>query len=268
MNCRSVGIFDSGFGGLSILAALHDLVPTESLVYFGDTKRYPYGPKPQEMVRRFSVEISRYLVREFDVKMIVVACNTASAAALSHLREVMDVPVVGVIEAGVRAAKAVSNRQSIGVMGTVGTIASGEYQRRFQGENLSVVYQSCPGLVEFVEKGETYSDQVLVLLRVLLEQFYSAKVDTVLLACTHYPFLSRAISDVLGREVVLVSSAEETAFEVSAMLSEESLECESGYEGSITYVSTGDPGVFADVGSQISAMRIDGVRHVDLEDLC
>ncbi len=267
MNCGSVGVFDSGFGGLSILSALHDLVPHENLVYFGDTQRYPYGPQPQEQVREFASQISQFLVEDYDVKMVVVACNTASAAALSFLRESIPVPVVGVIDAGVRAAKTITKKRSVGVMATVGTIASGTYQNSFVEENLTVTYQSCPGLVEFVERGETYSDEILVLLRALLEPIIRSKVDTVLLACTHYPFLSRAISDVVGRDVFLVSSAEETAFEVSTMLGEECLECERENMGSIQYVSTGDPDIFSRLGSKLSGLAIDSVRHVGVEYL-
>lgn len=262
-----MGVFDSGFGGLSILSALHDLVPHENLVYFGDTQRYPYGPRPQEQVREFASQISQFLVEDYDVKMVVVACNTASAAALSFLRESIPVPVVGVIDAGVRAAKTITKKRSVGVMATVGTIASGTYQNSFVEENLTVTYQSCPGLVEFVERGETYSDEILVLLRALLEPIIRSKVDTVLLACTHYPFLSRAISDVVGRDVFLVSSAEETAFEVSTMLGEECLECERENMGSIQYVSTGDPDIFSRLGSKLSGLAIDSVRHVGVEYL-
>ncbi len=267
VNCGSVGIFDSGFGGLSILSALNDLVPQEDLIYFGDTQRYPYGPRSLDDVKEFASQISWFLVKEYDVKMVVVACNTASAAALNHLRESIPVPVVGVIDAGVRAAQAVTVNRSIGVIATVGTVSSGAYQRRFGQDDLLVTYQSCPGLVEFVERGETYSEEVLILLRALLEPVIRSRADTVLLACTHYPFLSRAISDVVGREVFLVSSAEETAFEVSTMLGGESLECERDDTGSIRYVTTGDPFTFMKLGSQLSGLTIDSVRHVDVEYL-
>ncbi len=152
-------------------------------------------------------------------------------------------------------------------MATVGTVASGAYQRCFSRDDLLVIYQSCPGLVEFVERGETYSEEVLILLRALLEPIIRSRVDTVLLACTHYPFLSRAISDVVGRDVCLVSSAEETAFEVSTMLGGESRECDRDGTGSIRYVSTGDSLAFSQLGSQLSGLAIESVRHVDVEYL-
>src|SRR5947209_10386656 len=202
-----------------------DLLPGEDLVYVGDTGRYPYGPRPLDEVRDFAREITRVLVDRFDVKMVVIACNTASAAALDLLRFEHDVPLVGVIDPGVRAAVKATVNGRIGVIGTVGTIGSGAYQRTVRSLRAPVVLTcaACPGFVEFVERGETETEQVHVLAERLLAPMKDAGVDTLLLGCTHYPFLARTISDVMGRDVVLVSSADETAFEVRGILEDAGL---------------------------------------------
>jgi len=216
---RPIGVFDSGLGGLTVARALLDLLPGEHVVYFGDTGRFPYGPKPAEDVLKYSLEIVDVLL-DRAVKMIVIACNSASAAALDQLRDRLDVPVVGVIEPGLRAAARVTRSGRIGVIGTVGTIASGAYQRagaRIDAE-LELTCAACPGFVEFVEQGDVDSDQVHVLAERLLAPVREAAVDTLVLGCTHYPLLARTIADVMGPDVVLVSSADETAFEVRATL--------------------------------------------------
>lgn len=217
---RPIGMFDSGFGGLTVARAAIDLLPAEKLVYIGDTGRYPYGPRPLDEVRGFAHQITGQLVDEHDVKLVVVACNTASAAALEDLQAVTPVPVVGVIEPGVRSLVAATRTGRVGVIGTVGTMASGAYQRAVAAreERVELSCAACPGFVEFVEKGELDSDQVHVLAERLLAPLCDAKIDTLLLGCTHYPFLARTIGDVMGRDVVLVSSADETAFEVRRLI--------------------------------------------------
>ena len=249
-------MFDSGFGGLTVARALIDLLPDEDVVYFGDTGRYPYGPRPLDEVRAFSRQITRLLVERHDVKMIVVACNTASAAALELLQFHHDVPVVGVIDPGVRAAVSATRNGRVGVIGTVGTIGSGAYQRSFRSLSPAsrVVCAACPGFVEFVERGETRTEQVHVLAERLLSPLQAAGVDTLLLGCTHYPFLARTLGDVMGREVVLVSSADETAFEVRSILGETGTGRRSGAEsgkGRHTFVSSGDVEWFRRLGSQL-----------------
>jgi glutamate racemase len=260
-------MFDSGFGGLTVARALIDLAPHEELVYVGDTGRYPYGPRELDEVRSFAVQIARWLVDEIDVKLIVVACNTASAAALDSLRALLPVPVVGVIDPGVRAlAKATRNRR-VGVVGTVGTIRSGAYQRAIDAlpVPLELVPASCPGFVEFVERGETRSDQVAVLAERLLAPVREAGVDALLLGCTHYPFLARTIADVMGRDVVLVSSADETAFEVRAILdaaeaSGVGLARGDDRPGPLRVFSSGDVAWFRTVGSRLFGEELGEVQ--------
>jgi glutamate racemase len=216
MTDQPIGVFDSGLGGLTVLRALIDLLPDERIVYFGDTGRFPYGPKPQDEVLAHALEITDVLL-ERDVKALVIACNSAASAALDTLRARLDIPVIGVIEPGLRAAMRVSRSGRIGVIGTVGTIASGAYQR-LAAETVDLTCAACPGFVEFVEAGDVHSDQVYVLAERLLAPVRDADVDTLVLGCTHYPLLARTIGDVMGRDVVLVSSADETAFAVRDLL--------------------------------------------------
>lgn len=223
MSDQPIGVFDSGLGGLTVLRALIDLLPDERVVYFGDTGRFPYGSKPADEVLSHALQITDVLL-ERDVKLLVVACNSAAAAALDTLQAKLDIPVIGVIEPGLRAAARVTRSGRIGVIGTVGTVASGAYQRLAgdlvveHGGEVDLTCAACPGFVEFVESGDVDSDQVHVLAERLLAPVRDATVDTLVLGCTHYPLLARTIGDVMGRGVVLVSSADETAFAVRDLL--------------------------------------------------
>jgi glutamate racemase len=260
---RAIGMFDSGFGGLTVARAFIDLLPDEHLVYVGDTGRYPYGPRPLDEVREYACQVTDLLVERFDVKMVVVACNTAAAAALDLLRFLHDVPVVGVIDPGVRAAVSATRNGRIGVIGTTGTVASGAYQRAVHTRRAPVTLTcaACPGFVEFVERGEVTGEQVQILAERLLAPVRAAAVDTLLLGCTHYPFLARTISDVMGRDVVLVSSADETAFEVRAILEETGLGRRSGQgKGTHTFVSSGDVGLFRELGSRLLGPELADVQ--------
>ena len=261
MDDRAIGIFDSGFGGLTVARAVIDLLPNEDLVYIGDTGRYPYGPKPLQDVRRFSRQIASKLIREHDVKMIVVACNTAAAAGLDGLGPV---PVLSVVEPGLRAALRATESGRLGVIGTVGTISSGAYQKALAniqpGGGSQLVCAACPGFVEFVERGETDSDQVYVLAERLLAPIKDAKVDTLLLGCTHYPFLARTISDVVGRDVVLGSSADETAFELKELLSTGDMAGRADRRGLHTWISSGDIATFRTLGRRLMGPEIEKVE--------
>lgn len=265
MDRRAIGVFDSGFGGLTVARALIDLLPHEDLVYLGDTGRYPYGPRDLAEVRDFAVQITEHLVAEHDVKMVIVACNTAAAAALDELEDRHPaIPVIGVIESGVRSLVSATRNGNVGVIGTVGTIGSGAYQRSVHDAEADVklTCAACPGFVEFVERGDTDSDQVYVLAERLLAPLVDAQIDTLLLGCTHYPFLARTISDVMGRDVVLVSSADETAFSVRQILETSELahpERPAG-EAQHRFTSSGDVALFRDLGSQLLGPELD---HVD-----
>jgi glutamate racemase len=262
---RPVGMFDSGFGGLTVARAFIDLLPAERLVYLGDTGRYPYGPRSLDEVRDFALQISRWLVDRHDVKMVIVACNTASAAALDDLGEALPVPVVGVIEPGVRSLVLASRSGRAAVIGTVGTIASGAYQHAVAqlAPGLSLTCAACPGFVEFVERGETRSEQVHVLAERLLAPVMAAGVDALLLGCTHYPFLARTISDVVGRDVVLVSSADETAFMVRSMLEGSDLARDPDLRpGWHRWYSSGDVAAFLELGRRLLGPELDDASAV------
>jgi glutamate racemase len=258
-------MFDSGFGGLTVARALIDLLPGEDLVYVGDTARYPYGPRSLDEVREYSRQIAGFLVEQHDVKLVIVACNTASAAALDDLRVTFDVPVVGVIEPGVRSLVAATRNGQVGVIGTVGTVGSGAYQRAVHEAHggVKLTCAACPGFVEFVERGETGSDQVHILAERLLAPMQDAGIDTLLLGCTHYPFLARTINDVLGRDVVLVDSADETAFSVSGMLDDLALRPpDAATPVTRRWYSSGDVDWFRRLGSQLLGPELDLVEAI------
>lgn len=257
-------MFDSGFGGLTVARALIDLAPQEQIVYFGDTGRYPYGSRDPDEVRIFSTEIVQHLIEVEKVKMVVIACNTAASVALEELAAKASVPIIGVIEPGLRAALSATRNGRVGVIGTVGTIGSGAYQ--LLGEQLGIGAQlfcaACPGFVEFVERGEFLSDQVHVLAQRLLSPLREAQVDTLLLGCTHYPFLARTIADVMGREVVLVSSADETAFDVRRILSASGLERVPDLAVRHRFYSSGDVDWFVSMGQRLLGPELVTAGHL------
>ena len=248
-----IGMFDSGFGGLTVARALIDLMPQENLVYIGDTGRYPYGNKPADEVRGYAKELAWSLVSEYGAKMIVVACNTAASVALDELVDELPVPVIGVIDPGARALVRVTRNNKVGVIGTVGTISSGAYVQaiRTTGASVALTSAACPGFVEFVERDQTTGDEVMVLAERLLAPVRDAGVDSLLLGCTHYPYLSRVISDVMGPNVVLVSSADETAFVVKQELEATQLMRAGATTGEHKFLSSGDIAWFAQLGRRL-----------------
>jgi len=277
MDDRPIGMFDSGFGGLTVARALIDLLPSEDLVYVGDTGRYPYGPRSLDEVRLFATQLTRKLVEDHAVKLVVVACNNATAAALEHLRYEFDVPLVGVIDPGLRALLSVTRTGRVGVIGTVGTIESGAYQRALKrrwvaasGPPTKLTCAACPGFVELVERGETGGDEAIALAERLLAPVVAAGVDSLLLGCTHYPYLARTIGEVMGPQVVLVSSAEETAFEIRGILSETGLgrrrtisngSSADSFKGSHRWISSGEAGSFVRVGQHLFGPELDEAEH-------
>jgi glutamate racemase len=229
---RPIGIFDSGVGGLTVLKALRRRLPRHDFIYFGDTARVPYGRKPKEMVRGFAHEIAWFL-EQLDVSCIVIACNTASACALPELADQSPVPVWGVIDPGVEAARRATRTGKVGVIGTMATISSGVYQRKLADAGLEVWAQACPMFVHLVEEGLAEAAEAEVLARHYMAPMPA--IDTLILGCTHYPVLAPVIQRVAGAGVTLVSSAEVTAEVVSAALGEHS---ESG-SGRVTHYVTG-----------------------------
>jgi glutamate racemase len=210
---RPIGVFDSGVGGLTVLKALRQKLPSQDFVYFSDTARVPYGRKPKDMVRGFAAEIAHFL-QQLDVSGIVIACNTASAVASRELARDLSIPVWGVIDPGIEAARRATRSRYVGVIGTKGTIASNVYQSKLEAAGMRVWARACPLFVHLVEEGLADSDDALALARHYLAE--APEVDTLILGCTHYPVLGPVIRQVLGPSVALVSSAEVTAEVVAA----------------------------------------------------
>ncbi|MCR2824497.1 glutamate racemase [Microbacterium sp. zg.Y909] len=270
MNDAPIGIFDSGVGGLTVARAVSALLPRESILYLGDTAHSPYGPKPIADVRRYSLEVLDTLVDE-GVKMLVIACNTASSAMLRDARERYDVPVVEVIGPAVRTAMSTTRNGRVGVIGTEGTIGSRAYQDMLEvNEKLTVSAQACPRFVEFVEAGVTDSPEVLTVAEDYLAPLRHADVDTLVLGCTHYPFLEGAISYVMGPDVSLVSSDTETAKDVYRQLVSRDLLAGPGATARHDYQATGTS---ADdflhlahrlMGREISTVRLVQTGAIDL----
>lgn len=215
-----IGIFDSGVGGLTVARAIADQLPGERLRYVGDTANGPYGPLPIAEVRRHALAIADDLVKG-GVKLLVLACNTASAACLRDARERYDIPVVEVVVPAVRRAVATTRNGRVGVIGTAGTVRSRAYDDAFAAApDITLSSAACPRFVDFVERGITSGRQVLGLAQGYLEPLQQADVDTVVLGCTHYPLLTGVLQIVMGNDVTLVSSAEETAKDVFRVLTE------------------------------------------------
>ncbi|MCX6531830.1 MAG: glutamate racemase [Actinobacteria bacterium] len=262
---RPIGMFDSGFGGLTVARAVIDQLPNENLVYIGDTARYPYGNKSASDVRGFAIELATSLVRDFNVKMIVVACNTAASVALEELQRTLPVPVIGVVEPGARALVRVTRNNKVGVIGTVGTISSGAYDRAIADTKASVslIAAACPGFVEFVERDQTTGTEVFELAEKLLTPVRVSGVDALLLGCTHYPYLSSVISQVMGPDVVLVSSADETAYVVRDELAaaKTARSVESRNLGSHEFYSSGDVKHFAELGRRLLGPELANAKY-------
>jgi glutamate racemase len=256
-----IGVFDSGLGGLTVAHAIMRGLPAESLVYFGDTARVPYGPKSPETVRRYSREIAAYLLDQ-GVKAIVVACNTATAHALPALRDELPVPVIGVVEPGARAAVAATRSGRIGVIATAGTIKSGAYVRAIHAEapDASVTALACPLFVPLVEEGWTDHEATRSIAREYLAPFMHHEVDTLVLGCTHYPLLKPLIAQVVGSGVRLIDSAEETAADTRRMLGEHDLRAADG-AGSYRFVASDDPQQFLTLGQRFFG---DTIEHVEV----
>ena len=251
---RPIGMFDSGFGGLTVARALIDLLPFEDIVYIGDTGRYPYGSKPLWEVRDHARLLAWSLVKDFDAKAIIVACNTAAAAALDELVTEMPVPVIGVIEPGAKALVKATRSGRVGVIGTVGTVVSGAYDRAVARTRVPVVLTTaaCPGFVEFVERGQTTGDEIAILADRLLAPVKAASVDTLLLGCTHYPYLARVIGQSMGPSVTLVSSADETAFAARDQLQNSGLLRHTAPNAvEHQFLSSGDVSHFAELGGRL-----------------
>ncbi|MWB99053.1 glutamate racemase [Agromyces seonyuensis] len=263
MSDAPIGIFDSGVGGLTVARAVKDQLPNESILYIGDLAHSPYGPKKIADVREYALEVLDDLVAQ-GVKMLVIACNTASAAMLRDARERYEVPVVEVIQPAVRRAVATTRNGRVGVIGTAGTVQSRAYDDAFAAApHLQLVSAACPRFVEFVEAGVTTGEEVLDVAAEYLAPLKAAGVDTLVLGCTHYPFLKGAISYVMGEDVTLVGSDVETANDVYRLLVSRGMERRAATPPGIRYESTGPSSApFLELANRLMGPEVSSVELV------
>jgi glutamate racemase len=265
MNRAPIGIFDSGIGGLTVARAIYERLPHESTIYFGDTARVPYGPKSPETVTRYSLEILNWLLAQ-GVKAVVVACNTSTAHALRALQEATDVPVLGVIKPGARAAIASGGGGPIGVIGTVGTIASDAYRRAINAlaPGLPVLQRACPLFVPLVEEGWFDHPATALVASEYLDELRRACVRSLVLGCTHYPLLKPMLQRVMGPEVTLIDSGQATASALETILAEKQLVAPAQAEAQHRFVVSDDEARFRQVGSRFIGERLGRAEVVPL----
>ncbi len=268
MDARAIGVFDSGTGGLTVLHECLVTMPHEDFVYLGDHARLPYGPRPLDEVRGFALEIGRYLERQ-DVKLVLVACNTATSAALPQLQEELSLPVVGVIQPEAHAAVQATRNRKIGLLATEATVEAERYREFVAALDAGAEFTAlpCPRLVPLIEGDDPFGAETTEAVREYAEPLKDAGVDTVILGCTHYPLIRPVFQRIFGRGVTLVFSAEETAREVAETLARKGIENEEAREGSYRFLTTGDPEAFRELGARFLQLPIAEVEHIELAEL-
>lgn len=259
---RPIGIFDSGVGGLTVVGKIREILPNENLVYFGDTARVPYGTKSKETVTKFSVENVEFLM-EYNVKMVVVACNTASSLSLDFLKRCFRVPVIGVIEPGAREAVSATRNNRIGVIGTNATVSSGAYEKAVKkiSPRYSVFTQACPLFVPLVEEGWADKDVTKTVTQIYLKPLKEKRIDTLIMGCTHYPILKDILKKVMGSGVVLVDSAKEIAKEARDILDANGLLNASKKCGEQRFFVSDEPNRFVRIGDKFLKRHIKCVKR-------
>jgi len=263
-----VGVFDSGMGGLTVLHECLVTMPHEDFVYLGDGARLPYGPRPLPEIRRFAHEIAAFLETQ-GVKLILVACNAATSAALPELQESLSVPVIGVITPEAHAAVQATRNRRIGLLATKATVEAGRYDRlvRTLDAGARVLSVACPRLVPLIESEDPFGAETVDAVRAYAEPLKRAGVDTVILGCTHYPLIRPILQRVFGRGVTLVFSAEETAAEAAQTLARKRIENDARREGSYRFLTTGDPELFRVLGARFLQLPIGEVEQVAITEL-
>ncbi|OQA91668.1 MAG: Glutamate racemase [Elusimicrobia bacterium ADurb.Bin231] len=263
---KPIGVFDSGMGGLTVVKELLGTIPCENIIYFGDTARVPYGTKSKESVIRFSNEIVDFLLQK-KVKLILVACNTASAVALVSIRKKTDVPVMGVIESGAAAAAAMTRNGKIGVIGTTATINSGAYKKEIKSldRNIKVIEQACPLFVPLVEEGWISQKITRDVAEKYLSKVKYSGADTIILGCTHYPLIKKVIADALGNKIRVVDSATEIAKKVKDILKERNILNETGKQGYRKFYVSDAPEKFKRLGRLFLGRTVSSVFRINVE---
>ncbi|WP_347297259.1 glutamate racemase [Dolosigranulum savutiense] len=269
MKKRPIGFIDSGVGGLTVVKEAMRQLPHEVFCYIGDTARCPYGPRTPEQVRQFTIELA-YFLMEKDIKLLVIACNTATATTLTTLKELLPIPIVGVILPGSRAAIKATRNQRIAVIGTEGTIASNEYQKSIfrKNQQIDVVSLACPKFVPVVESNEYTGPLAKRVVRETLMPLHKTKMDTLILGCTHYPLLRPIIQDVMGQEIQLIDSGAETINEVSVLLDYYNLaEANPNSDPLHQFYTTGSAEMFKRIASAWLGFDHLVVNHIDLKEI-
>jgi len=268
MDDRPIGVFDSGIGGLTVLKEITEQLPGEDIVYFGDTARIPYGTRSKETVIKYVLQSFRFLMTK-DIKAIVIACNTASALAMEEAQKEFDIPIIGVIEPGAKAAVSMTRNSKIGVIGTEGTINSQSYQRKIRKmlPSAEIIGVACPLFVPIVEEGWENSDVAYMTAKKYLLELKEHNIDSLVLGCTHYPVLRYTIDKVLEGKVTLVNPAYETAKAVKALLKENNL-LSSKLDGGVQrFFVSDDPEKFKRIGGNILRTEIVSIEKVDIEKM-
>ncbi|MGM0835987.1 MAG: glutamate racemase [Bacillota bacterium] len=265
---RPIGVIDSGVGGLTVAKEIMRQLPKERIIYLGDTARCPYGPRPAEEVRRYTWEMTRFLLLH-DIKMLVIACNTATAVVLEEIREQLDIPVIGVVDPGARTALKVTSNNHVGVIGTVGTVNSGAYENALKSINndVSVDSLACPNFVPLVESGEFEGEAAIGIVRETLIPFQGMGMDTLILGCTHYPLLRPTIQEVMGPDVQLICSGDETAREVSTILNFKKLLNRTNSNEEHVFYTTGSQELFEKIASKLFEQKVKNVKTIVLEPI-
>jgi glutamate racemase len=248
---KPIGVIDSGVGGLTVVKELNRQLPKEEIIYFGDTLRCPYGSRPWEEVRHFTWEMTEFLL-EKGIKMLVIACNTATAVVLEEIKDTINIPVVGVVHPGARSAIKVTDNNRVGIIGTVGTIKSGAYVRALKNINAEITVKSaaCPRFVPLVERGVLRGDETDSAIRSSLNPLFDFGMDTLILGCTHYPLLRGPIQNIVGSDVNIICSGDETAREVSTVLYHSNLLFTGFREPSHRLYTSGSPEMFTRIARQ------------------
>jgi glutamate racemase len=268
MDERPIGVFDSGVGGLTVLHECLVTLPNEDFLYLGDGARLPYGPRPLPEICRFAHEIGAYLEAR-GVKLIVVACNSATSAALPALQERLSVPVIAVIVPEAAAAVRTTRNRRIGLLATEATVTAGRYEQLVRTLDAGVRFTAvaCPRLVPLIESEQPFGEETTEAVRAYAAPLKEAGCDTVILGCTHYPLIRPILQRVFGRDVTLIFSADETAREVAETLARKQVENDPVREGSYRFITTGDPEVFRETGARFLQLPIREVEHVELLEL-
>lgn len=266
MDSRPIGVFDSGIGGLTVVKEIMEQLSNESIVYFGDTARVPYGSKSKETITKFSFQCIHFLL-EKKVKAIVVACNTASAASLDAIKQSFDIPIVGVVEPGAIAACLVTKSNRIGIIGTESTVSSGAYEKEINviNNDVKMILKACPLFVPIAEEGWQDTQIAKLTAREYLEELKEKGIDALLMACTHYPLLESTISEVMGEDIKLVNPAYETAKVLKTVLHDLNIQSKSNKSAGYEFYVSDNPVKFKKVGENFLKRPISHVQKIDIE---